>query len=50
MDGEPQALFAAQVPLGRFHRDMPQQELDLLKFLAGNVAEPTTRAFREPGR
>ena len=40
IDGEPQPLFAAQVPLGRFHRNMPQEELDLLKLPASRVAEP----------
>jgi hypothetical protein len=38
--GEPQALFAAQIPLGCFHRNMTQEELDLLKFPAGSMAEP----------
>lgn len=40
IDGEPQPLFAAQVPLGLFRRDMPQEELDLLKLPTGGVAEP----------
>jgi hypothetical protein len=37
--GEPQALSAAQIPLGCFHRNMPQEELDLLKFPAGSMAD-----------
>lgn len=48
--GSPQALLAAQIPLGRLDRNVPQQELDLLKLPAGGVAKPRTRAPTVMGR
>ena len=32
VDGDAQFLFAAEVPLGRLHADMPEEQLDLLQF------------------
>jgi hypothetical protein len=34
-----ETLLAAQVPLRRLHRDMPQKELNLLQFTAGLMAK-----------
>ncbi len=34
-----ETLFAAQVPLRRLHRDMPQKELNLLQFTVGLMAK-----------
>src|SRR5262249_44136581 len=39
VNSAPKALLAPQVSLGRFHRNVPQQELDLLQFAAGGVAQ-----------
>src|SRR5215467_10119092 len=44
VNSAPKALFAPQVSLGRFHRNVPQQELDLLQFAAGGVAQAGTGA------
>jgi len=38
IDGILESLLTAQVPLGRLHRNMPQEELDLLQFAAGGMA------------
>jgi hypothetical protein len=38
-----ETLFAAQVPLRRLHRDVSQQELNLLQFTAGLMAKTGTR-------
>src|SRR5262245_34018557 len=39
VNSAPKALLAPQVSLGRFHRNVPQQELNLLQFAAGGVAQ-----------
>ena len=41
--GLAKSLFAAQVPLRRLHRYMPQQELNLFQLAAGSMAEPRAR-------
>jgi hypothetical protein len=33
----PEFLLAAQIPLGRLHRDMPEQKLNLLQFSSDEV-------------
>ena len=38
--GVPQFLLAAETPLGRLHRDMPEQKLDLFQLPAGEVTQP----------
>ena len=38
-----EALFAAQVPLRRLHRDVSQQELNLLQFTTGLMTKTGTR-------
>ncbi len=42
VDGVSELLFTAQVALGCLHRNVPEKELDLFQFPAGQVAE--TRA------
>ena len=37
-----ESLFAAQVPLRRLHRDVPQKELNLLQFTAGLMTKMGT--------
>src|SRR5215472_1432384 len=41
--GAPKPLLAPQVPLRRFHRNVPQQKLNLLPFAAGRVAQSKTK-------
>ncbi|HZQ55187.1 MAG TPA: hypothetical protein VFB14_23510 [Bryobacteraceae bacterium] len=36
-NGIPQSLFAARIPFGRLHAEVPEQELDLLEFSVGVV-------------
>jgi hypothetical protein len=36
--GLSQILFAANIPFGREHRRVPEQELDLFKFTSGRMA------------
>jgi hypothetical protein len=43
-----ETLFAAQVPLRRLHRDMPQKELNLLQFPTGLMAEAGAGATNMP--
>ena len=50
IDGTPKPLLAAQVPLRRLHRHVPQQELDLLQLAAGGVAEPRAGSTTIVGR
>ena len=38
--GAPEPLLAAQVSFGRLHRNVPQQELNLLQLAAGGSAKP----------
>ena len=38
IDGSPEPLLAAHVPLRRLHRNVPEKELDLLKFSARRMA------------
>jgi hypothetical protein len=42
VDGSSEPLLAAEVPLGRLDRDVPEQKLDLIQFTACEMAE--TRA------
>jgi hypothetical protein len=42
VDRSPDALFAPQVSLGRLHRNMAQQKLNLLQFASRRVAQPGT--------
>src|SRR4051794_30856350 len=44
VDGAPEFLLAAQVPLGRLDRDVSKQELNLIEFPASELAQPSTRA------
>jgi hypothetical protein len=37
VNGIPQSLFAAQIPFGHLHAELPEQELDLLEFSPGVV-------------
>jgi hypothetical protein len=39
----PQSLFAAQIPFGRLHTDMSEQELDLLEFSPCEVTQTRAR-------
>ena len=39
VDRSPDALFAAEIALGSLYRNVPQQELDLLQFATGRVAQ-----------
>jgi len=48
--GVPQLLLAAEVALGRLDRHVAQQELDLVEFTAGQVAQPRARATQVIGR
>src|SRR5437899_9756521 len=43
IDRRPNPLLAAKVSLGRLNGDMSQQELDLLQFASGSVAQTSTR-------
>ena len=38
VNGATQPLLAAQIPFGRLNRDVPEQELNLVEFAAGEVA------------
>ena len=38
VDGMSQPLLTSEVPLRRFHRNVPEKELDLFKLSAGRVA------------
>ncbi len=38
IDCQPEPLFAAQIPFGCFHRDVPQEELNLFQLATGNMA------------
>jgi hypothetical protein len=40
--GVPEPLFATEVPLGRLHRNVAEQELDLFQFTACLAAQPRT--------
>ena len=42
VDGGTNALLAAEVPLGRLNRDVPEQELNLLQLATRRMAEPGT--------
>src|SRR5260370_39969803 len=44
VDGAAQILLTTEVTLGRLDRDVPEQELDLIQFSAGKMAEPGTTA------
>lgn len=50
--GVPELLLAAEVAFGRLNRHVAQQELNLVEFAAGQVAEPGARTtevmWREP--
>ena len=37
IDGTPQFLFASQVAFRRLNRNVPQEELDLIEFAAGQM-------------
>ena len=39
VDRIPESLLASQVPFRRLHRNVPQQELDLLQFAASLMAQ-----------
>jgi hypothetical protein len=43
IDGAANALLAAQVPLGRLDRNVPEKKLNLLQFATRRMAEPGTR-------
>ena len=40
----PKRLLAPEVALGRLNRDVPEEELDLVQFAAGEVAQSSTGA------
>jgi hypothetical protein len=40
--GVPEPLFATEVPLGRLHRNVAEQELDLFQFTTSLVAQART--------
>lgn len=42
--GVPELLLAAKVALGRLDGDVPEQELDLVQFATGQVAQTGARA------
>ena len=46
--GSGDALGAAEVPLGRLHRDVPQEELNLLQVAASSAAEVSARPTPMP--
>lgn len=52
VDGASKLLFAPEVPLRRLNRNVSQQELNLVQFSAGDVAQPRTRTaeiiWRQP--
>ena len=52
IDGRPNALLAAEVPLGRLNRDVPEQELNLFQLATRRMAEssscPPEVVRREP--
>lgn len=48
IDGVAQLLLASEVALGGLDRDVPEQELDLIQFAAGQVAEPRASAADMP--
>lgn len=40
--GVPEPLFASEVPFGRLHRNVAEQELDLFQFTTSLVAQART--------
>jgi hypothetical protein len=42
--GVPELLVAPEVALRRLNRDMPEEELDLVQFTAGEGTQPGTRS------
>ena len=44
VNGSPNSLLAAEVPLGRLNGDVPEEELNLLEFAARRMAQPSTRS------
>jgi hypothetical protein len=44
----PEPLLTAQVSFGRLHRNVPQQELNLLQLAASGMTEASARAANMP--
>ena len=49
VDGVPELLLTPEVALGRLDRDVPKDELDLVQFAAGEVAQPRACPSLMPG-
>ena len=50
VDGVAQSLLATDVALRRLNADMTEQELNLVQFASGLVAQPGTYALKVVGR